>query len=162
MSLRQANPNEIQANVKARDKLVTFQAIEQFAQEFFAHEGQVPVRVEVDVSTESEYDDEGGSITTANVIDFRVLNAQGERLTAFVSATKANALPGPHRDQPNDGLEPPTATDHESFKDDVLEYEIAGLEWDIHNFFWESPGVCVFDLSSPPPTPASLFLESVD
>jgi hypothetical protein len=144
---RAATWNEVLNTHRAFEELKTFRAVESITTDFFAHNDQVPARVEIALMTGSEYDDEV-YFTTVSITGWRVFDAAGQALTPY--KTEANS---------ETNLETNTSTplSEDGFWE-ALEEQVCGLEWNIHEHLCHFGHRGVIDLLDPPPNPPVLFV----
>ena len=140
MTARVASWTEVQTRVEAWSKRATFEVVRRMVAEYFARAGQLPVKVELEISPESAYDDEGGSFTCFSVVSCEVRNAAGEALHAF---------------DPNSG----EALEADTLDDFDVQECLMGHETDLWRHFRTFGDHVVIDLLEPPPIPRTLFVE---
>lgn len=137
---RVATWDEVSRAYRAYERLETFRVVEAIAADYFAHEGQRPARVEIELEIGSEYDDESSYFTVVYITSFAVLDAAGARLKPFDPETAA-------------------PMSEEDFKDFDLEDRLSGSEWDVRKFFRKEDDLCVVDLLNAPPEPPALLFQ---
>jgi hypothetical protein len=136
---RVASWSEVRHRFDQWSKRDTFDTIACVARDFFTHLSTEPVRVQIFMPCEAEYDDEGGSFLSVYIKTFEVFDARGESIQ-------------PH--EPNSDV----PIDPEDFQDSELRERLLGLEWDIRQHFYVSADRCVVNLLEPPPEAEPLWL----
>jgi hypothetical protein len=142
---RAATWNEVLNAHRAFEDLETFREVESITTDFFAHNGQVPVSVEIALTTGSEYDDEV-YFTTVSITGWRVFDAVGQALTPYKTESNSEI-----------GSEISTPLSEDGFRES-LEEQVCGLEWNIHEHLCHFGHRGVIDLLDPPPNPPVLFV----
>ena len=131
---RVASWTEVSDGLQQRSKRDTFDAISAIAKKYFARKAQRPARVEIELTGESVYDDEGGSFASLTLTAFSVFDAAGQPLEPRLIGSNA-------------------PLDAEQFLDDHLHERLQGLEWDVSRHFHVSGDRCAVDLLEPPAIP---------
>ena len=131
---RVASWTEVSDGLQQQSKRDAFDAISNIANEYFTHRAQRPARVEIELTGESVYDDEGGSFTSLTLTAFSVFDADGQPLEPRLIGSNA-------------------PLDAEQFLDNHLRERLQGLEWDISRHFHIGGDRCAVDLLEPPAIP---------